>query len=128
MTATLAEPPFPGFHAFQQVVSEVEFMPDGWRSVLKASKGVYLMICPDTGAQYVGSAVGPDGFYGRWLEYARDGNGGNALLKDRDARKFLVSILEVAPSSATLDETEILSREAVWKRKLGSRVHGLNAN
>jgi hypothetical protein len=94
--------------------------------VLEVSRGIYLLHCPKTGDQYIGSAIGSRGFYGRWLDYARDGNGGNALLKDRDARTFFVTILEVASSIATREE--ILKTEAVWKQKLGSRVHGLNAN
>ncbi len=126
LTPTVIEPDFPGFHGFQYVVSEVEFVPESWRSVLKSSRGVYLLLCPETGVQYIGAAIGPDGFYGRWLDYVRDGHGGNDLLRDRDARSFLVSILEAASSAATTPE--ILGREAIWKRKLGSRVHGLNAN
>ena len=37
-----------------------------------------------------------------------------------------VAILEAVASSATDDD--ILAVEALWKRKLGTRVHGLNAN
>lgn len=126
LTPGIADPPFPGFQEFQARISEVEFLPNGWREVLSASRGVYLLMCPDTGVQYIGSAIGAGGFLGRWLDYARDGHGGNALLKGHDARGFTVSILETAASAAT--EAAILSCESLWKRKLGSRIHGLNAN
>jgi hypothetical protein len=37
-----------------------------------------------------------------------------------------VAILEVASSIATVDE--INKRESLWKKKLGTREHGLNVN
>jgi hypothetical protein len=75
--------PFPGFQAFRIAIDEVELMPPGWRQVLSAVSGVYLLVCQDTGQQYVGSAHGAEGMYGRWLNYARTGHGGNKLLKAR---------------------------------------------
>lgn len=120
------EPGFPGFTSFIASLSKVEGLPAAWIAVLSASRGVYLLTCTKTREQYVGSATGSDGFYGRWLSYARDGHGGNAGLKSRDASDYQVSILEVAGSSATTPD--VLNMEMLWKRKLQSREMGLNKN
>jgi len=120
------EPDFPGFARFIASLSKVEGLPAGWVAALSASRGVYLLTCPKTREQYVGSATGADGFHGRWLSYARDGHGGNLALRSRDPSDYQVSILEVAGSAATVDE--ILAMEALWKRKLQSREMGLNKN
>ena len=42
------------------------------------------------------------------------------------AEEYDAMILETAAASATDDD--ILGIEALWKRKLGTRAHGLNAN
>jgi hypothetical protein len=120
------EPDFPGFTRFISPLSKIEGQPAGWIAALRATRGVYLLTCPKTREQYVGSATGADGFHGRWLAYARDGHGGNVGLKSRDASDYQVSILEVAGSSATLED--ILAMEALWKLKLQSREMGLNKN
>jgi hypothetical protein len=93
---------------------------------LAAVRGVYLLTCPRTNEQYVGAAHGGDGFLGRWLGYARSGHGGNVGLKSRDPSDYRVSILEVAASSASVED--ILAMEARWKDKLQSREMGLNRN
>jgi hypothetical protein len=81
----------------------------------------------ETGQQYVGSAYGVGGFFGRWMSYA-DGHGGNVGLKavGASASAFDVAVLEVVGSEATNDE--IFGRETLWKEKLGTRVKGLNRN
>ena len=101
-------------------------LPATWIAVLSSSRGVYLLTCPKTREQYVGSASGAGGFHGRWLLYARDGHGGNVALKSRDPSDYQVSILEVAGSTATPEE--IIAMEDLWKRKLQSREMGLNRN
>lgn len=120
------EPDFPGFTRFIEPLSKIERLPAAWIAALSASKGVYLLTCPRTREQYVGSATGADGFYGRWLSYARDNHGGNIGLKSRDPSDYQVSILEVAGSAATFDE--IIAMEVLWKQKLQSREMGLNKN
>ena len=97
-----------------------------WRSALASVGGVYLLVCPKTGEQYVGSAYGQDGFFGRWQIYAANGHGGNALLKSRSQSNFSICILEVA--SPDMAPADVIAREAAWKAKLGTRAHGLNAN
>ena len=98
--------------------------------ILRHARGVYLLVRRDTGEQYVGSANGADGFYGRWCNYA-DGHGGNVAMKElkAPASAFDVSILEVVGSEATPEH--IIEREGLWKDKLGTRVKelkGLNRN
>jgi hypothetical protein len=97
-----------------------------WVLTLAAARGVYLLTCPRTREQYVGSATGESGFFGRWLTYAGDGHRGNVGLKSRDPSDYQVSILEVSGSSATVEE--IIGAEQLWKAKLQSREMGLNRN
>lgn len=120
------EPSFPGFAEFSSDLDQLPLLPPSWRGALMAVRGVYLLVCPDTGAQYVGSAYGAGGFWERWSAYVTDGHGGNKLLAARQRVNYAVAILEVA--SPDMAPTEIIAREAAWKAKLGSRAHGLNAN
>ena len=118
--------PFPGFGAFLEPLSQVLSLPRGWKQLLSATKGVYLLTCPDTKEVYVGSATGSDGFLGRWTEYALNGHGGNVVLKRRQPSDYRVSILEVAGSHTS--DADILALEQRLKMKLQSREMGLNAN
>lgn len=122
-----ADPEFIGFTRFKWVLGEVESLYSSWVEILRYARGVYMVVRRDTGEQYVGSAYGADGFYGRWCGYA-DGHGGNAALKElkAPASAFDVSILEVVGSAATVEE--IIDREGLWKEKLGTRTKGLNRN
>lgn len=123
---TFREPDFPGFTRFIEPLSKIERLPSSWIVALSSSRGVYLLTCPRTREQYVGSASGPGGFYARWISYTRDHHGGNIGLRSRDPSDYQVSILEVAGSAATVDE--IIAMEVLWKRKLQSREMGLNRN
>jgi hypothetical protein len=120
------EDAFPGFTRFVYPLSKIERLPLTWVSALSASRGIYLLTCPRTKEQYVGSASGSEGLYGRWLSYARDGHGRNVGLKSRDPSDYQVSVLEVVGSSVTAEE--IFGLEGLWKRKLQSREMGLNRN
>lgn len=103
-----------------------------WHRALGSVAGVYLITDSSSGLQYVGSAHGADGILGRWKSYARTGHGGNQLLRGllaknpRAANSFQFSILRALPTSLTREE--VLGNEALYKKKLGSRAHGLNAN
>ncbi len=97
-----------------------------WRSRLSAVAGVYLILDSPSGEQYVGSASGGEGIWGRWSEYARTGHGGNVELAAVDPSRFEFSILRVLP--ATTARAEVVKAEAKYKAKLGSRAHGLNGN
>jgi hypothetical protein len=120
------EPEFPGFMNFIQQLSKLENLPLSWISALKSSRGVYLLTCPKTKEQYVGSATGQDGFWGRWQAYIQTGHGGNVELMKRDPSDYQVSMLEVAGTSSTSDD--ILEMESRWKKKLQSKEMGLNRN
>jgi hypothetical protein len=123
---TAGEPPFPGFLNFRARLSELPSVPSSWRTTLSAVAGVYLLINPDTGKQYVGSAQGSSGFWGRWEQYVASGHGGNRRMQDIPAADYQVSVLEVASSSADTDV--FATMETRWKQKLLSRKFGLNAN
>lgn len=121
------DPPFPGFLSFQISLDQVEALYASWVQVLRNARGVYLLVRRKTGDQYVGSAYGEGGFFGRWLCY-QDGHGGNVGMRElgADAAEYDVNILEVAASDATIEE--ICGRESMWKIKLGTRAMGLNRN
>lgn len=123
---TFREEAFPGFLNFLQPLSKLEKLPKTWETALRSSRGVYLLTCPKTKEQYVGSASGTDGFWGRWQNYLQTAHGGNIGLKSRDPSDYQVSILEVAGTSAT--EKEILAMEGLWQSKLQSVAMGLNKN
>jgi hypothetical protein len=75
------EPEFPGFARFHRDLDQFEQVPPSWRAVLSNARGIYLLVHRESGQQYVGSAYGVDGFFGRWTSYA-DGHGGNIGLKE----------------------------------------------
>lgn len=121
------DPPlFPGFLNLIFPLSHLDGFHPTWIAILECVKGVYLLTCPRTKEQYVGSAYGAGGFWSRWQEYARNGHGGNVALKSRDPSDYQVSILEVVSSSLSNDE--IIARESLWKQKLRSQEMGLNRN
>ncbi|MEM6672680.1 MAG: GIY-YIG nuclease family protein [Planctomycetota bacterium] len=123
---TASEPPFPGFGRLAITLDDVLVLPETWRAVLSSVGGVYLLVCPRTGEQYVGSASGAGGFLARWQQYAGDGHGGNARLRARRPENYSIAVLEVV--STDMGKAEVIARETAWKAKLGSRAHGLNAN
>jgi hypothetical protein len=103
-----------------------------WRARLSAVAGVYLAQTTTTGQQYVGSAYGAEGVWGRWAQYAVDGHGGNVLLKELKEKDpaypkgLWFSLLQILPR--TLARAEVLEWERRYKEKLGSRATGLNSN
>ena len=120
------EPEFPGFLNFVSSLFRLNKLPKSWLTALQSSRGVYLLTCPKTREQYVGSATGDCGFWHRWMEYVQTGHGGNVALKSRDPSNYQVSILEVAGSASTVED--IIEMETRWKLKLQSREMGLNRN
>ncbi len=103
-----------------------------WYASLSAVSGVYLILAETTGKQYVGSAYGDTGIWGRWSVYAKAKNGVNKLLIDLIANdpnyptRFRFSILQVLPKSTK--PAEVIRWESRYKEKLGSRALGLNSN
>lgn len=126
LRSTQSEHPFPGFINFIAPLSQLGKLPRGWVETLRSARGVYILTCPRTKEQYVGSADGKDGFWGRWMQYFKTGHGGNIGLKLRDPSDYQVAILEVAGTAA--NHQDILTMEGRWQRKLQSREMGLNRN
>lgn len=124
LTKEFREPDFPGFANFICSISALRTLPADWITALRASRGIYLLTCPKTKEQYVGSATGTDGFWGRWLDYLATGHGGNVGLKSRDPADYQISILEVAGSNVA--PNEIFAMEQLWMKKLQTRGMGLN--
>jgi hypothetical protein len=110
--------PFPPYINFLRILEDLNNIYPSWRRRLEAQKGVYLLTFDD-GMQYVGSATGAQGFWQRWSDYLATGHGGNrVLIRDqRDARRAMVSILEVSGSAQT--DQDIVNQEMLWKQKLG---------
>ena len=100
--------------------------------MLGSISGIYLITDSLTGQQYVGSAYGKDGIFGRWRNYVSNGHGGNAELRRLLASNpshlehFRYTILRTLPASLTAKE--VIAFETLYKDKLGSRSHGLNLN
>ena len=111
-----------------------------WKTALENQKGVYLITDTATNKRYVGSATSDKGMLlSRWETYARNGHGGNKLLKslvdknsiDYISNNFRYSILEIFKS--TIDDKIVLERESWWKKILLTDTRhypdfGYNAN
>jgi hypothetical protein len=103
-----------------------------WRARLSAVAGVYLIVATTTGQQYVGSASGAEGIWGRWSCYARDGHAGNVLLRNLVEsgtgypEAFAYSLLQIVPRSYS--RHEVFRLEKRYKDKLGKRATDLNGN
>jgi hypothetical protein len=103
-----------------------------WQASLSSVAGIYLILATDSGQQYVGSAYGASGIWGRWSQYAGNGHGNNKLLKQvvkgdsAYPSAFRYSILQVLPKST--QDSEVIRWESQYKIKLGCRATGLNAN
>jgi hypothetical protein len=122
------ETAFPGFAEFSTELEQIEFLPEGWKHSLASVGGVYMLVCPRTGEQYVGSASSSEGgFISRWEQYAADGHGGNKYLKARSKSgivNYRVFILELA--TPLMSRSDVLRREYSWMKRLGTKAHGLN--
>lgn len=103
-----------------------------WRRMLASVAGVYLILDKETGYQYIGSAYGKAGIWGRWSKYIPNGTGDNKLLQDlvneNESKKydFQFSVLKTLPISSI--QKEGLDFERLYKSKLGSMAFGLNLN
>ena len=101
-----------------------------WRARLSAVAGVYLILDSKTGQQYIGSAYGSKGMWGRWEEYATNGHGNNktlvSILNENSKRKddFVFSILQILPKSWAKEK--VIKIEHKYMFKLGTKVTGLN--
>jgi hypothetical protein len=130
--------PFPGFEDIILTYSELVKLignPEAnreWYNKLSEVAGIYLIVDSATGKQYVGSAAGGRGIWGRWESYAQSGHGGNKKLReiignDRQyVNNFQFAILRTL--SKTLTQKEVIEFENRYKKKLGTKAFGLNSN
>ena len=103
------------------------------RTRLSAVAGVYLILDTKSGKQYVSSASGSEGIWGRWTNYASDGHGGNQKLREliiKDTTTypaaFRFSMSQVLPT--TMPREEVNAWELRFRLKLGTVATGLNSN
>ncbi len=119
------------FQELRHLVQQPDAHPD-WVAGLKAVGGIYLIVSALTGEQYVGSATGDAGIWGRWSAYAKTGHCENTRLvklcsdKSKYPAAFMFSILEVF--SRTTAKQVTLKQETFFKQKLGTHAFGLNEN
>jgi GIY-YIG catalytic domain len=131
-------PPFDDYLSLNLTYAQLKdlFKHEGahqdWRTALSEIAGVYLVLAQTSGKQYVGSAYGLRGIWGRWRRYAKSGHGGNVQLKEliqnnsSYPEQFRFSILQILPKTMPLDK--VLERESLYKQKLGTRAAGLGLN
>ena len=129
---------FPGFLDFVLTYSQLVKIirnPNSnreWYNKLSSVGGIYLIVDIETGDQYVGSACGKYGIWGRWESYDRKGHAGNKKLielleqKSGCVENFQFTVLRTLPK--TLTRKEINEYESIYKGKLGTRAFGLNIN
>ena len=115
-----------------------------WKEALSRVYGVYVITDMKNGKQYVGSAYGENGIYGRWKTYLESGydndekeNGEypnkelKKLVKAKDLKyiqeNFQYAILEIFPMNE-LGKEKALNREKYWKTVLKTKEHGYNDN
>ncbi len=130
--------PFVGFENFIKSYDELsEIIEDDWtysewHAAFKSVYAVYLIVDTENGKQYVGSASGNDGLFGRWSCYVATQHGGNKLMKEAICshperyHAFQFSILQVLPKTFTKDQVNAVENR--WKKKLLSKQFGMNDN
>jgi len=103
-----------------------------WYNKLSSVYAIYLILDTKTGKQYIGSASGRDGLWGRWKNYVDTIHGGNKSLIELIEKegieykyKLQYSVLHVLSASKG---SEVEYYESLYKKKLGSRAFGLNEN
>lgn len=120
-------PSMPDWREMTLSWSELSLIPASWCSALREWRGIYLIRDLKDGLAYVGSAYGKENLLGRWQNYAKSGDGGNRLLKNRKPEQFQFSVLErIGPD---LEVTDVVAVENSWKKRLGTiSPSGLNSN
>ena len=106
---------------------------DDYYRHLSCVKGIYMIIDGNTGKQYIGSASGREGIYGRWNDYANNYHGNNKELRElfdvngpEYFEKFKYIILQILPLKISTKEIEKI--ETRYKNRYLTRLCGLNDN
>lgn len=121
------------FDKLQEIIDDMgmSVYEEHYRALSRV-KGVYLIVDTTDGKQYIGSAYGDKGIFGRWSEYVNTHHGGNIelikLLQKEPERykKFRFTILKIFSEGAS--DKEVLDAETLYKAKLGTTEFGLNDN
>ncbi|MFK5949705.1 MAG: GIY-YIG nuclease family protein [Methylococcales bacterium] len=130
--------PFKSYETINHNFNSIEIiinngLPD-WKTALSSVSGIYLLSDKKTGKQYIGSACGSNGIWGRWKEYVNNCHGSNIELRELFESKsekyfrdnFVFSVLEVL--SASMTKEDVVNKESLWKNKLFTKEHGYNSN
>lgn len=126
--------PYEGLNRVSLVMAELKIAIEdvAWIQALGDTCGIYLITDERDGQHYVGSASGKLGLLQRWRDYVATGHGGNQLLMEllqengSRVNDFRFTLLEAIPLGTS--RRDAIQRENYWKRAIGSKVHGLNAN
>lgn len=129
--------PFSGYESVELSFDELkEIAQNGYldyKKPLSSVYGIYMVIDGNTGKQYIGSAYGPEGIWGRWNSYAVTYHGNNTEFKklyetegEKYFKKFKYIILQTLPRR--MSDTEIIGIEAMYKNRFLTKEFGLNDN
>ena len=117
----------PEWYEMKLTWEQLRLLPKRWKLALSHWRAVYYIFDTLDRKAYVGSAYGADNLCHRWENYGASGHGGNILLRERDPRNFLFTILErVSPD---MEADDVCRIETAWKERLHTRApYGLNDN
>jgi hypothetical protein len=113
------EAAMPDWYQLSLAWEDLGLLPTRWRSALSHWRGIYYVFDASIAKGYVGAAYGNDNLFGRWLNYAATGHGGNRLRRQRDPKTFRFSILQ--RGSPDMEAEEVVRLEASWKDRLHTR-------
>jgi hypothetical protein len=105
---------------------QLSAIPPSLRGALQGWRGIYFVFDVKKNMGYVGSAYGAENLFGRWLNYAATGHGGNKQLRKSHPEDLRFSILQLTAPEMPADE--VIQLEGTWKRRLHTREYGLNDN
>jgi hypothetical protein len=107
--------------------ADLAVLPTRLKAALSQWRGIYYIFDTTDGKGYVGSAYGEGNLFGRWLNYAASGHGGNTQLRKRDPKNFRFTILQrVSPD---MEAEDVIRLENTWKERLHTRQpFGMNDN
>lgn len=118
---------------FNELKEVIENKYNDYYKHLSCIKAIYMIIDGNTGKQYIGSAYGKNGLYGRWEEYINTYHGNNEEFIELFNKngmeyfeKFKFIILQILPLK--MSDREIVDIETKYKNKFLTKVFGLNKN
>lgn len=88
-----------------------------------SKNGVYIQRSEDGKSRYIGSAYGADGIIGRWmahLEFLGNAHHLNLYVLENGYNSILFSVIEFSDGT----DSEIIQKESLWKRTLGTVNRG----